>query len=197
MQPPELEANRQVNARPLPLSSYCPAFLTRRIVAKPCLFPYFALQDLVKPEGVSLYNSDYAYVLDNTEPFPDVEYAKLVQHFHAPSPIYANKVFTTRLGTERKTLLRTVPPLSEMANGGAALYTHITALRAKGQHLAALINLRLVKEYIINLGFGQHAAPWLPPSLSSPDLTNDGIHGYICTLTHIRSQSKPTHPLTH
>jgi hypothetical protein len=140
------------------------------------------MKELVKPEGVSLYNPSYAHLLLNTEPFPDAEYAELVAYFLANSPVYSVKESETRQGTVRRSILRYIPRLLEQSNGGKALYDRVIELRRCDRHLAALINLRLAKEYMIRLGTDQHGAPWLAPALADRDFTNTGADTH--TLIH-------------
>jgi hypothetical protein len=154
----------------------------------------YTFKELVKPEGVSLYNDSYAHLLENIKPFPKPEYANLALYFLDPSPVYSVRESETRQGTRRKTILRYVPRLSEQPNGGKALYDRIVELREAGHHLGALINLRLAKEYITRLGTEPHAAPWLLPALSNMDFTTTGLHTQPHTHTHTHTC---THAYTH
>jgi hypothetical protein len=105
--------------------------------------------------GVLISDSSYLHVGLNTDPFPAKEYGSLVHWFLHPVDLTREK--TLRNGSTRHQVYGQACRLQ----GYPELLIRVNELRAHGNHVGALVSLRLAQEYQVALGSRPHGCPWL------------------------------------
>ncbi len=128
-------------------------------------------------EDVPLYDSSYSNVFKKVDPFPKKEYDALVDFILSPRDIVKDK--DLRYGRTRKIITGRAGSSERWKNllGSAELIERVEALRSAGNHVAALVNLRIITEYLTREQV-QTRPPWLKPVMVSShaiDLTGEDI----------------------
>jgi fumarylacetoacetate (FAA) hydrolase family protein len=120
---------------------------------------------MVKIEGVQLYDDSYEAVLLHLQPFPASEYEELISTLIESNVV---RSLPSRSGASRQVVNQ---ELSLLASVDSALSSRVATLRESGKHAAALVYLRMLKQYLTS-GRGPHPRPWVKPQLVSTDLDN-------------------------
>jgi hypothetical protein len=123
----------------------------------------------VKDESVHLYDASYAHVFDNIGD-DMTEYEDLCK-----SLLTVQTVVRTIELRSKTTYSRVVGEFLP-TYGHPEFLTLIRDLVDKGNHRPALINLRLLREYLVRIGSGDSRPPWLFGGRSvAYDLSGDDV----------------------